>query len=107
MSDRFLDLLNQIDPSALTTGSLLRSLRKGLNLTLKEVEDISGIKEQNLSALENDRMEMSVYYAEVLAAALGVHPTDILFPNGKWEKSSQITAIEKKSKQYLAKKKAV
>jgi hypothetical protein len=28
-------------------------------------------------------------------------------PNGKWEKSSQFKAIEKKSKQYLAKKKVI
>jgi transcriptional regulator with XRE-family HTH domain len=107
MSERFMDLLNKIDPRAVTSGQVLRALRKGLELTLKDVEDITGLKEQNLSALENDRMEMTVHYAGILAAALGVHPTDILFPNGKWEKSDQISAIERKARKFIGKKRAV
>lgn len=107
MSNRFMDLLNELDPSTLTPGRMLRSFRKGLSLTLKEVEEITGVKEQNLSALENDRMEMSVYYAEILAAALGIHPTDILFPNGKWEKSKQVCEVEIKARKILKKKRAI
>lgn len=104
MSKRFIDLLNKFDPEPLTSGRMLRSFRKGLNLTLKDVEEITGVKEQNLSALENDRMDMTAHYAEILAAALGVHPTDILFPNGQWEKSPQITAIERKARKIIEKK---
>ena len=104
MSKRFMDLLNEIDSSTLTSGRALRAFRKGRNLTLKDVEDVTGIKEQNLSALENDRLEMSVYYAEILAAVLGLHPTDILFPNGQWAKSKQILQIEKRSLELIRRK---
>ena len=102
-----MDLLNELDSDALTAGKVLRALRKGVELTLKDVEEITGVKEQNLSALENDRMEMTVHYAEMLAAALGVHPTEILFPNGKWEKTAQISAIERKARKIIDKKRAV
>lgn len=106
MAKKMIDLLNEIDPKILSCGQVLRALRKGLELTLKDVEEITGIKEQNLSALENDRMSMTAHYSEILAAALGVHPTDILFPNGKWEKSAEISAIEQKAKKIIRKKRA-
>jgi|SRR6185312_1276595 len=107
MGKKMMDLLNEIEPKNLSSGQVLRALRKGLELTLKDIEEITDIKEQNLSALENDRMAMTVHYAEILAAALGVHPTDILFPNGKWGKSAEISAIERKAKKIITKKRAV
>jgi hypothetical protein len=34
-------------------------------LTLEAMEKITGIRDNNLSAIENDRIEMSQHYAEV------------------------------------------
>jgi transcriptional regulator with XRE-family HTH domain len=107
MSKRFMDLLNELDSTPLTSGRLLRAFRKRWGLTLKELEEITEIKEQNLSALENDRMSMTVHYAEILAVALGARPTDLLFPNGKWERPPELAAVERRAKKILSKKKAV
>jgi transcriptional regulator with XRE-family HTH domain len=105
MGDNFLDLLNEIDPSELTPGILVRSIRKNFGFTLKEIEELTGIKEPNLSALETDKMEMTKHYAEILGAALGVHPSSLLFPNGFYAKSKEVKEIERKSVALKAKKK--
>lgn len=106
MSKNFMNFLNELDPTPLTSGLLLRAFRKRWELTLKELEEITEIKEQNLSALENDRMSMTVHYAEILAVALGVHPTDLLFPNGQWKRPPKLAAVERRAKKILSKKNA-
>jgi antitoxin HigA-1 len=60
--------------------------------TLKDLEDVTGVKESNLSALENDRIEMTSYYAERLGAALGIHPSLLLYPEG-WVKVTPEMAL--------------
>src|SRR5262249_52503506 len=105
MSKNFKDLLNELDPSELTSGKLIRSIRKNFDLTLKEVEGLTGIKEPNLSALENDKMELTKKTAEIIAVALGVHPSSLLFPVGFFEKSKELKEIERKSVALREKKK--
>jgi len=105
MKKDFLRLLNEIDPAELTPGNLIRSIRKNFGLTLKEIEGLTGIKESNLSAIENDRLELTKHYAEILGAALGIHPSSLLFPNGYYKKSKEIREIERKSVALLVKKK--
>ncbi len=104
MSRNFRNILNEIDPSPLTSGRVIRSIRKNFNMTLKEIEQLTGIKEPNLSAIENDKMELTKHYAEILGAALGVHPSSLLFPDG-YEIESKLKAIERKAGVLRAKKK--
>ena len=94
-----MDILNELVPERATAGEMLRALRKRDGLTLEEMEQITGIRANNLSAIENNRIEMSQHYAEVFAAALSVHPMIFLYPNGKFEKTSELRkTIEKKGK---------
>lgn len=97
------DLLNEIDTSASTPGKTVRAFRKNFNITLKELEDVTGIKESNLSALENDRIEMTSYYAERLGAALGIHPSLLLYPEGWVKVTPELADIEKKAKKLFKK----
>jgi transcriptional regulator with XRE-family HTH domain len=101
------DILNQVSPKDVTPGELISSVRHRLNMTQEELCHVTGLRRENLSALENGRIEMTVYYAEIFAAALGLHPASILFPNGSYEKSKDILAIEKKANNLLKKKIAV
>lgn len=105
MSRNFKDLLNEIDPSPLTSGKVIRAIRKNFKMTLKEIEQLTGIKEPNLSAIENDRMELTKHYAEILGAALGIHPSSLLFPDGYEIESKELKAIERKAEILRAKKK--
>lgn len=99
----FKDILNEVDSSPSTPGKTLRAFRKNFNITLKDLEDVTGVKESNLSALENDRTEMTSYYAERLGAALGIHPSLLLYPEG-WVKSTpELADIERKAKKLFKK----
>ena len=90
MSKRMMDVLNELVPEGASAGEMLKALREREGLTLEEMEEITGIRDNNLSAIENDRIEMSQHYAEVFAAALDVHPMIFLYPNGKFEKTSEL-----------------
>lgn len=94
-------VLAEIDPRPISSGEIIRALRKSLGFTLKDVEIISGIRETHLSAIENDSYELTKKYAEKLAATLGVHPAVILFPEGI-RPSFEIKLIEKRRKKMLA-----
>ena len=94
-------VLQEIEKNAVTSGQIIRALRKSLGFTLKDVEAISGIRETHLSAIENDSYELTKKYAEKLGATLGVHPTVLLFPEGV-EPSAEIKAIEKRRKKLLS-----
>lgn len=96
-------VLQEIESAEVTSGQIIRAIRKSLGLTLKDVELISGIKEPHLSSIENDSYELTKKYAEKLGASLGVHPTILLFPEGH-ESSTEIKAIEKRRKKILAAK---
>ena len=97
-----LGVLNEIDSKPLSTGETIRLIRtKRYNLTLKDIESITMIKETHLSAIENNKMELSLKNAKKLGAALGVHPSVLLFPEGDYEKTDEIKEIEKRRSQIL------
>jgi transcriptional regulator with XRE-family HTH domain len=93
-------VLNELVPEGATPGEMLRALRKREGLTLEDMEAITGIRDTNLSAIENGRIEMSQHYAEMFAAALDVHPMIFLYPNGTFEKTSELKKIEKRAAKY-------
>ena len=93
----FKSVLKELNPTTVSSGQIIRALRKSIGFTLKDVESISGIRETHLSAIENDAYELTKKYAEKLAATLGVHPSIILFPEGV-DPSEEIRAIEKKGR---------
>ena len=97
----FIELMNEVMDQPVTQGSLVKSLRKKFELTQKELEKITGITESNISAIEHNKVELGLKRAEMFAAVFGVHPTTLLFPNGKWEKSKNIKAIEKRAEKFL------
>lgn len=100
MGKRMMDVLDELVPQGATPGEMLRALRKREGLTLEEMEKITGIRDNNLSAIENDRIQMSKHYAEVFAAALDVHPMIFLYPNAKFEKSTELLKIEKRAAKF-------
>ena len=93
-------VLDELVPERATPGEILRALRKREELTLEAMEKITGVRDNNLSAIENGRIVMSQHYAEVFAAALDVHPMIFLYPNGKFEKSSELLKIEKRAAKF-------
>ncbi len=64
----------------LTTGEVIRMLRELKGWTQQELATRSGISATNISALENERVDIGKRRAEQLAKAFAVHPAIILFP---------------------------
>lgn len=90
------DMLEQLGAEEPTPGNTLRVHRKRFEMTLKELEDVTGIKEANLSSLENGRIEMTPHYAEIFAAAFGLHPTIFLYPKGDFSKTKELALVQKR-----------
>jgi len=63
-----------------TTGEVIRILRDKKGWTQDELARRSGISSTNLSALENDQVDIGKRRAEALSKAFGVHPAIIMFP---------------------------
>jgi DNA-binding XRE family transcriptional regulator len=97
-------LLDSLVKGEATPGLLVRAFRKREGFTQRDMEAITGVRGSTLSALENDRIAMTQRYAEIFAAALDVHPTAFLYPNGQFKKGSEILRIEKKRAQLLKRK---
>ena len=89
----------------LTSGQIIRSLRKNFNLTLADVNSLTHIGETNLSAIENGSKELGVKRAELLAAVFGINPALLLFPNGiETLKEAELLAISKRAHKLREKK---
>ena len=103
-NNSFRALLQKLDPSPSTPGRISRAFRKNFGLTLKEMEEITGIKEANLSKLENNKLEMTSQYAEKIAAVFGLHPRLILYPEGWDIKTEKYKSIAVKAQSLIKRK---
>ncbi len=90
-----------------TPGKVVRAFRRNFELTLGEMERLTGIPQSNLSAIENDKMDMGVRRAIRIAAVFGINPSLILFPKGfEREDESEIRKIRKDAAALIEKKRA-
>ena len=65
-------------PNDSTSGSIIRAFRKNFKVTLKELSKLTDVSESNLSALENDKLEVGVKRATLIGTALGISPESLL-----------------------------
>ena len=101
MSNSFREFLAELDPTPASPGKTARAFRKNFEFTLRDVEEITNIKEANLSALENEKIEMTSFYAEKLAALFGIHPSIILYPSGWKRINNDLAAISLKAQERI------
>lgn len=91
---------------AATPGQVILAFRKNFSITQKELSEVTGIAESNLSAIEQDKVELGAKRAALIAAAFGVEPGIILFPKGfEGSYASELEAIRKAASKLFAKKK--
>lgn len=93
--------------SKATPGKVLKAFRTNFDITQHELAQVTGIAETNLSAIENDRVEIGVKRAVLIAAALGISPSALLFPDG-YEASygKDIKTVRAAAAKMMAKKRA-
>jgi transcriptional regulator with XRE-family HTH domain len=73
-----------------SVGESVRIIRELQDLSQNQLSDLTGIPQATISAIENNRVQLGVERAKVLARALNVHPGVLVFPG--WELPSEIAA---------------
>ncbi|MET0070217.1 MAG: helix-turn-helix transcriptional regulator [Candidatus Thiodiazotropha sp.] len=63
-----------------SVGESVRIIRELQDLSQSELSSLTGIPQSTLSAIENDRINLGVERAKVLARALKCHPAVLVFP---------------------------
>ena len=73
-----------------TVGESVKIIRELQGMSQNDLSKASGIPQSTISAIENDRVQLGVERAKVLARALKVHPGVLVFPG--WELPTEIAA---------------
>jgi len=63
-----------------SVGESVRILRELQEMSQNDLAEATGIPQPTLSAIENDRVNLGVERAKVLARALQCHPAVLVFP---------------------------
>lgn len=63
-----------------SVGESVRIIRELQGLSQNRLSELTGIPQSTISAIENDRVNLGVERAKVLARALDCHPAVLVFP---------------------------
>ena len=63
-----------------SVGESVRILRELQEMSQNELSEVTGIPQSTISAIENDRVNLGVERAKILARALRCHPAVLVFP---------------------------
>lgn len=63
-----------------SVGESVKILRELQELSQNKLAELTGIPQSTISAIENDRVQLGVERAKILARALRCHPAVIVFP---------------------------
>jgi len=73
-----------------TVGESVRIIRELQGFSQTELAGRTGIPQSTISGIENDRIQIGVERAKILARALNCHPAVLVFPG--WEIKGQKAA---------------
>ena len=65
---------------SVSVGESVRIIRELQELSQTELAELTGIPQSTISSIENERINLGVERAKVIARALKVHPSVLLFP---------------------------
>ena len=71
-----------------SVGESVRIIRELQGLSQNQLSRMTRIPQSTLSAIENDRVNLGVERAKVLARALKCHPAVLVFPGWEVDKES-------------------
>ncbi len=71
-----------------TVGESVKILRELQELSQNDLAALTGIPQSTISAIENDRVQLGVERAKVLARALSCHPAVLVFPGWNVDQES-------------------
>ena len=71
-----------------SVGESVRIIRELQELSQNDLAELTGIPQSTISAIENDRVQLGIERAKVLAMALKCHPAVLVFPGWEIEQGS-------------------
>ena len=71
-----------------SVGESVKIIRELQELSQNDLAELTGIPQSTISAIENDRVQLGVERAKVLARALKCHPAVLVFPGWDIEHES-------------------
>lgn len=71
-----------------SVGESVRIIRELQELSQSQLAKLTGIPQSTISAIENDRVNLGVERAKIMARALKCHPAVLVFPNWDVKKES-------------------
>ena len=71
-----------------SVGTSVRIVRELQELSQNQLAELSGIPQSTISAIENDRVNLGLERAKVLARVLQVHPSVLVFPGWNVDRES-------------------
>lgn len=71
-----------------SVGESVRILRELQELSQNDLSELTGIPQSTISAIENDKVNLGVERAKVIARALRCHPAVLVFPGWEVDKES-------------------
>jgi len=71
-----------------SVGESVKILRELQELSQNQLAELTGIPQSTISAIENDRVQLGLERAKVLARALQCHPAVLVFPGWDVEQES-------------------
>jgi len=71
-----------------SVGESVRIIRELQELSQNELSHLTGIPQSTISAIENDRVNLGIERAKVLARALKCHPAVLVFPGWSLEQET-------------------
>ena len=71
-----------------SVGESVRIIRELQELSQNQLAELTGIPQSTISAIENDRVQLGVERAKILARALKCHPAVLVFPGWEVERES-------------------
>jgi transcriptional regulator with XRE-family HTH domain len=73
-----------------SVGESVRIMREFQELSQNDLAELTGIPQSTISAIENDRVQLGVERAKILARALKCHPAVLVFPG--WDIQQETAA---------------
>jgi transcriptional regulator with XRE-family HTH domain len=75
---------------SVSVGESVRIMRELQELSQNRLSELTGIPQSTISAIENDRVNLGVERAKVIARALRCHPAVLVFPG--WDVGKESAA---------------
>lgn len=73
-----------------SVGASVRIIREFQELSQNQLAELTGIPQSTISGIENNRVNLGVERAKVIARALKCHPAVLVFPG--WDLSAESAA---------------